>query len=66
MSDTTTASYTIRISAATPDDEGNDDGMKWVATIEPEGGDPFPLAGYGETAVEAAADVVAAYIEDPS
>lgn len=65
MSDTGTFTYTLRVYPAGPDDDGNDDGMRFGASIAPSGGDELPLRGYGETAVEAAGEVVAHYVEDP-
>lgn len=62
MTDTTTTEYVLRIEPAGPDDEGNDDGLRFRAALTPMNGDPFPLFGYGETAIEAAAQVVSAYL----
>lgn len=57
MNDTSTREYTLRIMPAGPDDEGNDDGLKYAAEL-----DDNPLRGYGETAAEAAAEVISAYV----
>lgn len=62
MTDTTTSEYVLRIEPAGPDDEGNDDGMRFRAALRPMNGDPFPLYGYGQTAVEAAMEIVSAYV----
>lgn len=61
MTDTTSAEYILRIEPAEP----KDDGMKFRAILIPMAGDPYPLAGYGESAVEAAVEVVAEYVSDP-
>lgn len=63
----TPITYTITIERASPLPV-NDDGMKWMAKIEKRGDGmhtTFPRRGYGEFAVEAAAQVVAEYVEDP-
>lgn len=57
MNDTTTREYTLRITPAGPDDNDNDDGMKYAAEL-----DDNPLRGYGETPAEAAAEVISAYL----
>lgn len=62
----TPVTYTITIEPAPP--VLNDDGMKWTAKIEKRGDGfhtTYPRRGYGEFAVEAAAQVVAEYVEDP-
>ena len=65
MPDTTSAEYVLHIEPAEPDDEGREDGQRWRAKLTPMHGDPFPLYGYGEFAVEAAVEVIAAYLSDP-